>query len=326
MGSFVATGPDGGLYEFEIQGAMPTPEELSSINKKLGFADTAVPESGGDMGSIMAGLRGGTANVATMLARGIYDTAPQVGQGIQDWVQAMQEKTAREYRPTVTEFGQINTLNDFTKYLGGMGGQSLGYMLPALAGAAAAAPLAPYVGGATIAGGLGATAVSLPQFFGSNIQEQMDQNKVGLGETKVLPALGAATVQSGLNLLAPGAFGTLARLGGLTTKEILAPVAGELAERTWTQFAKEAGANAIKAGMVETGAETTQELLAILQANPERIRNMDTETANRLLNSAFGGFVLAQGLVRLVARNLRPTNSRVSAASSSAKTPQPKPT
>lgn len=296
MGSYFDSDSSGRQYQFIIKGDTPTAQEQAWIDKKLG-REPAPPPATGDMGSLEAGLRNIYADTATMAARTAYGLgAPESAQSILDYAQATRERTNREYRPTITEFSQIGGLGDLLKYLGGMGGQSIGYMIPALGGAALAAPLAPFVGGPLAAGAIGSTAVSAPAFFGSNIQEQMEQNKVGLGDTAVLPAAGAAAVQSALNLVTPAQFGVLARLGSIAGKDVLAAAEQEVADRTWATFVKELGPRAAKAAVTEAGTETLQEALAVFQANPEKIYNMDGETANRLANAAFGGLVLGGGL------------------------------
>ena len=276
--------------DFKIAGDTPTPEEQAKINKYLG---TQAAPSTGTMGSVEAGFRGAGADLATTAARVAYGLgAPETGQGILDYATAMRERTAREFQPRVSEFQQIGGLGDLASYIGTVGGQSVGYMIPGLAGAGIAALTAPASVPAALAGTVGYGAVAAPGFFGSNIAEQMEENKTSIGETAALPALGAAAAQTALDIITPAKLGVFARIGKIAGDPILAPIASEAEKRTWGEFVKQLPGSTVRAMLAESGTETLQEALAMYQSNPERLSNLRSEDVSRLANAAFGGAVL----------------------------------
>ena len=223
---------------FQISGNAPSETEQARIDAKVGpkVAEEA-PETQGSMGSFEAGFRGAGADIATTAAKAAFGLgAPETGQGIFDYATAMREKTAREFQPRVSEFQQIGGFGDLMSYLGTVGGQSAGYMIPGLLGAGAAALTAPASVPTALAGTLGYGATALPGFFGANIQEQMEEGKVPVQETSTLPALGAAAAQTALDIITPAKLGVFARIGKYAADPVLAPIASEAEKRTWGAF------------------------------------------------------------------------------------------
>lgn len=146
-------------------------------------------------------------------------------------------------------------------------------MAGGLAGGAAGTAVAGPLG--TVAGSIiGGTAAALPQFFGSNLKRQTEEQKVPLEQTNMATAGGTALLQASLDsLLGGGLFGGAFK------------VPAAIAQRTVAR----AATKALEGVATESLTEGAQQWLEVLQANPEKAKSMPKEVWKEVIDSMIIG-------------------------------------
>lgn len=225
-------------------------------------------------GAVMSGIYGAGAALTAAgaaAAEGRFDPLANDLYGVS---QSLREES-RKYVPEIGSIENIGSVGDAFTYAGEVAGQSLPYMAATVLGG---------IGGGIVggpAGGLaGATAVGLPLFTGENIIAQAEADKVPLRETDAGRAFTYAVPQVALDVASLGVGGKLIQGFRRANQAAQRGVARQVV----THFAK--------AGATESLTETSQQALQILQADPDRLMEMDDATVSELLNAAVAGGVL----------------------------------
>ena len=245
-------------------------------------ADTSQAQSG-FFPSIQSGLRDLTANVGIAAAAPFNEGAARMMHDRAEY------KNQQEYKPAAyddakTAFNSGDVGGALTGLLGywrdqigsslpQMGtyiaGQSLGAMagrtLGGMAGGAAFGPV-----GALVGGGLGAMAAGIPQFIGSNLSRQMDEDKTGKAPLNVGAAAMASVPQAGMD--AVETVFLLGRLGlGKGTIDALIRKPADVVEKELVRKAQESllatTAKGVATGIAaEVPTEVAQQILERAQA------------------------------------------------------------
>lgn len=246
-----------------------TDAEIVSFVKKVQAAgsvkaayDQAVAER---PGAFMSGVYGAGADLSAALARATQEAGLTPAVDFTGISESLGQKSA-QYTPTIGSIENVGGIGDLLTYGGEMLAQSAPRML--------ATGAAGYFGGPRAAFGVGA-----PLFTGSNLRRQMEEQGVPLSETNLKSAVAAAIPQAGVELIplqAANVFKTL--------KTAADPVRRSLAREIVSRAGKVSGTEAL--------TETGQQALEILQANPDKLLEMDDQTVSELINAAVGGALL----------------------------------
>jgi hypothetical protein len=225
-------------------------------------------------GAVMSGIYGAGAALSAAgaaAAEDRFDPLANTLYGTSDYLR----KESRKYVPEIGSIENIGGIGDAFTYAGEVAGQSLPYMAATLLGG---------IGGGIVGGpvgaGAGATAVGLPLFTGENIIAQAEADKVPLRETDAGRAFTYAIPQTALDVGSLGVGGKVFKLFNTASQQAKRGVARQIA----SQLGKSAAAESL--------TETSQQALQILQADPDRLLEMDDATVSELLNAAVAGGVL----------------------------------
>jgi hypothetical protein len=187
-----------------------------------------------------------------------------------------QENYARQATRPLTEIEENPWTWNSAKGIYEQAVSSLPSMAPVMAGGATGAAIG-LAGGplGSLAGSLiGGAAAAIPQFIGSNLKRQTEENKVPLADTDLATASGTALAQASLDsLLGGGLFGGLFK------------VPASIAKKTVSRMA----AKAIEGGLTEGLTEMAQQWLEVLQANPEKAYAMPPEVRKEIRDSGIVG-------------------------------------
>lgn len=220
----------------------------------------------------------------------------QLIQPFEEPIRDVHSGTARRFRAaeqqvepnTVQDFREgFSSLDNFARYAIGLAGTSAPETALGLAGGIAGAGASAYGAGSRIMAQsyglmgtyLGSSGVSLPNFYGANIQAQRD---AGVPEDEIdkagafTAALSQAQLSSAFDTLLAGRLGKLFMPGGVTTKERLKAV----------MTAPFVGA------AVEVPTEIAQEALELYQSNPELLLSMSPDVQEHFLQTAVGAAVV----------------------------------
>lgn len=225
-------------------------------------------------GAVMSGIYGAGAALTAAGAAAAEGRLDPLANDLYGVSQSLREES-RKYVPEIGSYENIGSVGDAFTYAGEVAGQSLPYMVATGLGG---------LGGALVGGppGLvaGATAVGLPLFTGENIIAQAEADKVPLRETDAGRAFGYAIPQTALDVASLGIGGKAFKLFNTASQQAKRGIARQIA----TQLGKSAAAESL--------TETSQQALQILQADPDRLMEMDDATVSELLNAAVAGGVL----------------------------------
>lgn len=216
-----------------------------------------------------AGYEGLKGDVRTGAARVLHSF------NMPEWAKHVEGQAAENYARQATR--PLTDLDD--DMLTGIYEQaaaSLPSMAPVLAGGLTGASVGAIAGPAgSLAGSLiGGTAAALPQFFGSNLKRQKEEQNIPLDQTGMTAAGLTALGQSALDsLLGGGLFGGAFKVPAAAAKNIVSRMATK----------------AIEGGLTEGLTEAAQQWLEVLQANPEKAYAMPPEVRKELRDSAIVG-------------------------------------
>ena len=178
---------------------------------------------------------------------------------------------------------------------GAVGGAKLG----ALAGTAGG-PLAPVTApiGALVGGIAGGVLAGLPNFFGMNVERQIEANEItDPDQIETVKATAAAAAQSGLEYLTLRAFNLIPgadKIGQTAVSKLVGDGVKKLGTKDGLKIASKA---ATRGGLTEAATEVGQQGLERLQAgldvgNPEAIKEyIEAAVLGGLLGVSIGGTV-----------------------------------
>lgn len=224
-------------------------------------AVSTVPEreAPGLIGAGIAGLAGDVKTGGARLLQGVGAT-----ETAKDVEASAGESYARQAQRPLTDIDE-----SWWKGIYEQATASLPSMAPVLAGGAAGAMAAGPVG-ALVGGTLGA----MPQMFGSNLKRQTEEQKIPLAETGAGVAAATALGQSALDsLMGAGLFGGLFKVPAKLATNIVSRMA----------------IKAVEGGLTEGLTEAAQQWLEVLQANPEKARNMPPEVVKEIRDAGIVG-------------------------------------
>lgn len=272
-----------------------------------------------DRGSFFGGLGSGAerlGRVPEAVGAGVFRSQEELDDLK---AQMAEENNQQRYRATLDDvtgqFDKGNYLQAAGTLFGDVLPQTLGESLPAMgvvsAGAVGGAklgalagtaggPLAPVTApiGALIGGIAGGVLAGLPNFFGMNVERQIEANEItDPDEIQTVKATAAAAAQSGLEYLTLRAFNLIpgARKIGETS---ISKLVGNGVEKLGTvEGLKIASKAAVRGGLTEAATEVGQQGLERLQAgldvgNPEAIKEyIEAAVLGGLLGVGIGGTV-----------------------------------
>ena len=234
-----------------------------------------------DRGSFFGGLGSGAERhrrVPEAVGAGVFRSQEE-----QDDLKAQmaEENNQQRYRATLddvtSQFEKGNYLQAAGTLFGDVLPQTLGESLPAMgavaAGAAAGTAVLPGVG--TVVGGV---LAGLPNFFGMNVERQIEANKItDPDEIETVKATAAAAAQSGLEYLTLRAFNLIPgadKIGQASVSKLVGDGVKKLKTKDGLKIASKA---ATRGGLTEAATEVGQQGLERLQAgldvgNPEAIK------------------------------------------------------
>jgi hypothetical protein len=172
--------------------------------------------------------------------------------------------------------------------------EQLLFSAPQMAAQLGAGAIATRFGGPR-AGMAAATAAGAPAFAGYNIQRQIEEQGIGIEDAQVAKAFAVGTGQAALDALLGRTIGVFGRTKG--AEEIAKAAQRGMA----TRIARKAGEGAA----VEAVTESGQQVLEILQANPEKFFEFGPEIQRELAESAIAGGLLG-GTIAAPAGIVRP--------------------
>jgi hypothetical protein len=172
--------------------------------------------------------------------------------------------------------------------------EQLLFSAPQLAAQLGAGAIATRFGGPR-AGMAAATAAGAPAFAGYNIQRQIEEQGIGIEDAQVAKAFAVGTGQAALDALLGRTIGVFGRTKG--AEEIAKAAQRGMA----TRIARKAGEGAALEAVTESG----QQVLEILQANPEKFFEFGPEVQRELAESAIAGGLLG-GTIAAPAGIVRP--------------------
>jgi hypothetical protein len=159
--------------------------------------------------------------------------------------------------------------------------EQLLFSAPQMAAQLGAGAIATRLGGPR-AGMAAATAAGAPAFAGYNIQRQIEEQGIGIEDAQVAKAFAVGTGQAALDALLGRTIGVFGRTKG--AEEIAKAAQRGMA----TRIARKAGEGAALEAVTESG----QQVLEILQANPEKFFEFGPEIQRELAESAIAGGLL----------------------------------
>jgi hypothetical protein len=159
--------------------------------------------------------------------------------------------------------------------------EQLLFSAPQMAAQLGAGAIATRFGGPR-AGMAAATAAGAPAFAGYNIQRQIEEQGIGIEDAQVAKAFAVGTGQAALDALLGRTIGVFGRTKG--AEEIAKAAQRGMA----TRIARKAGEGAALEAVTESG----QQVLEILQANPEKFFEFGPEVQRELAESAIAGGLL----------------------------------
>lgn len=310
MGTYSVKDPYGVTLNIDIDGDTPSPTEKARIDEYLASRqpqpEAPKPDPSRERGALSAGLGYLGADLRTAIARPLLDLGlTETGMGLEAEAQKIRKDVGETYHPVAGRIEDVKDLSTLAHYAGtqiaqnapGMalpfatgnagayGGGALGFAVAGPPGAAV---------GATIGGALGWLLGDMPQQYAQDIEAQVEAG-VPFEQTSQIRALPAAVAQAyldrltfkSLNIIAP--FAKTAKRAALTEAEAAA-------QKTWLGFASRVSKQAASSMMEEAGTETLQQAIEILQADPQRLMNLDASTRSELLN-AFAGGAVAGGVL-----------------------------
>ena len=122
-------------------------------------------------------------------------------------------------------------------------------------------------------------AVSVPAFTGRNLQRQMEEQGVGIGDTDLTKAGIAALGQAGADALLYRTIGALGpQRAGM-----------EVAKAAERGYLSNVVKRAREGALVEAGTESFQQAVEMLQADPTLLTEFDEDTRKELMESAIAG-------------------------------------
>jgi hypothetical protein len=159
--------------------------------------------------------------------------------------------------------------------------EQLLFSAPQMAAQFGAGAIATRFGGPR-AGMAAATAAGAPAAAGYNIQRQIEEQGIGIEDAQVAKAFAVGTGQAALDALLGRTIGVFGRTKG--AEEIAKAAQRGMA----TRIARKAGEGAALEAVTESG----QQVLEILQANPEKFFEFGPEIQRELAESAIAGGLL----------------------------------
>jgi hypothetical protein len=159
--------------------------------------------------------------------------------------------------------------------------EQLLFSAPQMAAQFGAGAIATRFGGPR-AGMAAATAAGAPAAAGYNIQRQIEEQGIGIEDAQVAKAFAVGTGQAALDALLGRTIGVFGRTKG--AEEIAKAAQRGMA----TRIARKAGEGAALEAVTESG----QQVLEILQANPEKFFEFGPEVQRELAESAIAGGLL----------------------------------
>lgn len=215
-------------------------------------------------GAFMSGVYGAGSDLSATLARATQEAGLNPAVDFYSASESLGQRAA-QYTPTIGDYQNIGGIGDAFTYLGELAAQSAPRMLA--------------TGAATYFGGPRAGfAVAQPMFTGSNLRRQAEEQNIPLSETQLGPAALSAIPQAALELIP--FEGRLFQMFKSASEPVKRSMAREIVARIPGTAASEAL------------TETSQQAIEILQANPDKLLEMDDATVNELINAAVGGAVL----------------------------------
>jgi hypothetical protein len=172
--------------------------------------------------------------------------------------------------------------------------EQLLFSAPQMAAQFGAGAIATRFGGPR-AGMAAATAAGAPAAAGYNIQRQIEEQGIGIEDAQVAKAFAVGTGQAALDALLGRTIGVFGRTKG--AEEIAKAAQRGMA----TRIARKAGEGAALEAVTESG----QQVLEILQANPEKFFEFGPEIQRELAESAIAGGLLG-GAIAAPAGIVRP--------------------
>lgn len=247
-------------------------QRLASVGGDLSQLETDEIEgllsSQEDFGDIGAGLQRAGASLQLGLAGALGS------EGMAESAMQSLEDVQRQYTPDVPSFTDITGPISGLEYIQ----EQLTASAPQMIAQLGAGALGTRFGGPR-AGVAAATGVGTPFFAGMNIERQIEEQGIGFEDAQVAKAYGFGVGQAALDALIGRTLGVFGPRKG----------AEEIAKAAQQGMARRIGGKFVAGAAVEAPTEAFQQILEIVQANPEKLAEFGPEVRAELMEAAVAG-------------------------------------